>query len=246
MKIALIGYGKMGKAIEEEIQRLAETSPKKNAPTVVTIFDEHNAKDLTPKYLQRADVAIEFTTPHTAYNNILKCFEAGIPVVCGTTGWTDKLPELQKICKKQKQALFYASNFSIGVNLFFEVNRKLAKLMNKHPQYEVSLHEIHHTEKKDAPSGTAIVLANDIVKKIKRKEKWVNKKTKVAAQLEVLSYREKDVPGIHIVNYDSEFDSIQIQHSAHSRRGFALGAIQAALWLKGKTGYFDMKDMLEL
>lgn len=245
MKIALIGYGKMGKAIEAEIEKMQEASPKK-APTVVTIFDEHNAKDLTPEYLKRADVAIEFTTPHTAYNNILKCFDAGIPVVCGSTGWTDKLPELKKICRAKKRTLFYASNFSIGVNLFFELNRKLAQLMNKHPQYEVSLHEIHHTEKKDAPSGTALVLANDILEQITRKEKWVNRKSASAKELEVLSYREKDVPGIHIVNYDSEFDSIQIQHSAHSRRGFALGAVHAAMWVKGKTGFFEMKDMLEL
>lgn len=245
MKIALIGYGKMGKAIEDEIQRLHEASPRK-APKVVAIFDEHNAKDLNSKYLQRADVAIEFTTPKTAYNNILKCFEADVPVVCGTTGWTEKLPELQKLCKKKKKTLFYASNFSIGVNLFFELNRKLAKLMNKYPQYETSVHEIHHTEKKDAPSGTGIVIANDIVDKLKRKKKWVNAKTNAPGVLELVSYREKDVPGIHIVNYDSEFDSIQIQHTAHSRRGFALGAVHAAMWLKGKQGYFEMEDMLGL
>ncbi len=245
MKIALIGYGKMGKAIEGEIERMAEASPRK-APKVVAIFDEHNAKDLTPKYLKQADVAIEFTTPHTAYSNILKCFEANLPVVCGTTGWTDKLPELKKVCKKNKQTLFYASNYSIGVNLFFELNRKLAKLMNKYPEYEVSLHEIHHTEKKDAPSGTGITLANGILEKIKRKKKWVNAKSNKPEDLQLLSYREKDVPGIHIINYDSEFDNIQIQHTAHSRRGFALGAVHAALWVHGKKGFFGMEDMLGL
>lgn len=245
MKIALIGYGKMGKAIEEEIQKMAESSPRK-APKVVRIFDEYNTKDLTPKYLQQADVAIEFTTPHSAYHNILKCFEAGIPVVCGTTGWTEKLPALKKMCEKKKNTLFYASNYSIGVNLFFEISRQLARLMNNQPQYEVSLHEIHHTEKKDAPSGTAITLANDILKEMKRKKKWVNSKSEDAKDLEVISYREKDVPGIHLVNYDSEFDSIEIKHSAHSRRGFALGAVNAALWVKGKKGFFEMKDMLGL
>ena len=245
MKIALIGYGKMGKAIQAEIEKMHLESPKK-APRIVRIFDEHNTKDLTPKYLSEADVAIEFTTPRTAYENIVRCFDAGIPVVCGTTGWTDKLPAVKRMCLKKKNTLFYASNFSIGVNLFFAVNRQLAKLMTKQPQYDVSLHEIHHTEKKDAPSGTALSLGNAILAELKRKKKWVNTKSGNPEELEILSYREKDVPGVHIVNYESEFDSIELQHSAKSRRGFALGAVHAAMWVKGKKGFFEMKDMLGL
>ncbi len=245
MKIALIGYGKMGKAIEAEIQRMAEEN-KKKAPQVSLKIDLDNAKDFTVKNLKKVDVAIEFTTPKTAFGNILKCFEADVPVVCGTTGWAEKLDELKKLCRKKKKTLFYASNFSIGVNLFFEINRKLAKLMKKHPEYDVTLHEVHHTEKKDAPSGTAIVLANDIIDAIKRKKSWVNDASGERDILSVRSYREKDVPGIHIVNYESEFDSIELKHTAHSRRGFALGAVHAAMWVKDKKGFYGMKDMLEL
>ena len=243
MKIALIGYGKMGKAIEAEILLMAKQNPKK-APKVVLKIDADNQHEFTAKNLRKADIAIEFTTPHTAYDNILKCFEAGIPVVCGSTGWTEKLPELKKRCKKSGQTLFHASNFSIGVNLFFELNRKLGVLMNEHREYAVSIHEVHHTEKKDAPSGSAIVLANDLLRKVKRKKKWLNQSSNDSEVLEVKSYRENDVPGIHIIHYESEFDSIEIQHTAKSRRGFALGAVHAALWLKGKKGFFEMKDML--
>ncbi len=244
MKIALIGYGKMGKAIEQEI--IDWQGSKKKAPKVVLKLDVHNGKELTVENLRKADVAIEFTTPATAHGNILKCFEAGIPVVSGTTGWLDKLSEVKKLCKKKRHTLFYASNFSIGVNLFFALNKKLAKLMNKHEQYDVSLHEIHHLEKKDAPSGTAIVLANDLVGVLKRKKKWVKENSENPKELLVKSYREKDVPGIHLVNYESEFDSIEIKHTAHSRRGFALGAVQAALWVKGRKGFYGMQDMLDL
>jgi len=245
MKIALIGYGKMGKAIEAEIQRMQQDNPKK-APQVILKIDLHNQNEFTSGNLRKADVAIEFTTPQTAYGNILKCFEAGIPVVCGTTGWTDKLTELKKLCKKKKQTLFYASNFSVGVNLFFAVNRKLARLMKKHTEYDVTVHEIHHTEKKDAPSGTAIVLANDIIESINRKKRWVNEVALEKEVLSIRSYREKNVPGIHIVNYESEFDSIEIKHTAHSRRGFALGAVHAAIWVAGKKGFYGMEDMLGL
>lgn len=245
MKIALIGYGKMGKAIEAEIQRMADESPRK-APKIVLKIDLDNYDDFNSKNLRKADVAIEFTTPKTAYDNILKCFDADVPVVCGTTGWTEKLPELKKICKRKKKTLFYASNFSIGVNLFFEINRKVAKLMRKHPQYDVTLHEVHHTEKKDAPSGTAIILANDITDLISRKKRWVNAVAEDSDVLSVRSYREKDVPGIHLVNYESEFDSIELKHTAHSRRGFALGAVHAAMWVKDKKGFFGMSDMLGL
>src|ERR1051325_774160 len=244
MKIALIGYGKMGKAIEREIQWMNDTRGK--PIEIILKLDVNNARDFTVENLRKADAAIEFTTPNTAFENILKCFDADVPVVCGTTGWTDRLPALKKICAGKKRTLFYASNFSVGVNLFFEVNRKLAELMNKQPQYEVTVHEIHHKEKKDAPSGTAIVLAKDIVNLIKRKKSWENTATNESDVLSVRSYREDEIPGIHLVNYESDFDSIEIKHTAHSRRGFALGAIQAALWLKGKKGFFEMKDMLGL
>lgn len=245
MKIALIGYGKMGKAIEAEVLRMAEDSASK-APKIVLKIDVNNFGDFNAKTLAKADVAIEFTTPKTAYDNIRKCLEIGIPVVSGTTGWTDKLPELKKLCRKNKGTFFYASNFSIGVNLFFAINRKVAKLMRKHPQYDVTVHEVHHTEKKDAPSGTAIVLANDIIDVIRRKKSWVNAVAKVNEVLSVRSYREKDVPGIHLINYESEFDSIELKHTAHSRRGFALGAVQAAMWLKDRRGFYGMEDMLGL
>ena len=241
-KIALIGYGKMGKAIESEIEKMEIEQTL--APKVVLKIDADNQNEFTAENLKKADVAIEFTTPHTAYQNILKCFEADIPVVCGSTGWIEKLPELKKKCAEEGKTLFYASNFSIGVNIFFEVNKLLAKLMNAQPQYEVSVHEIHHTEKKDAPSGTGITIANDILQQLQRKKKWVNAASEIDDELSIRSYREKDVPGIHIVNYESEFDSIEIKHTAHSRRGFALGAVHAALWVKGKKGFFEMKDML--
>ena len=245
MKIALIGYGKMGKAVEAEVLKLAKES-KGKAPKIVLKIDENNLTDFNAKKLSKADVAIEFTTPKTAYNNIRKCLDAGVPVVSGTTGWLDKLPGLKKVCKKKKGTFFYASNFSIGVNLFLEINRKVAKLMKKHSQYDVTVHEVHHTEKKDAPSGTALVIANDIMDIIKRKKSWVNSAAKKDEILSVMSYREKDVPGIHLINYESEFDSIEIKHTAHSRRGFALGAVHAALWVKDKKGFYGMKDMLGL
>ncbi len=245
MKIALIGYGKMGKAIEAEVSRMAEDSGRK-APKIVLKIDVGNSADFNGEKLSKADVAIEFTTPKTAYDNIRRCMEIGIPVVSGTTGWADKLPELKKFCGKKKGTFFYASNFSIGVNLFFAINRKMAKLMRKYPQYDVTVHEVHHIEKKDAPSGTAIVLANDIIDVIKRKKSWVNSVADKEEILSVRSYREKDVPGIHLINYESEFDGIEIKHTAHSRRGFALGAVQAAMWVKDKKGFYGMKDMLGL
>lgn len=245
MKVALIGYGKMGKAIEAEVLRMAEDSGGR-APKIVLKIDVSNAADFNAKNLSKADVAIEFTTPKTAYGNIRKCLETGIPVVSGTTGWTDKLPDMKKFCMKKNGTFFYASNFSVGVNLFFAINRKVAKLMRMQPQYDVTVHEVHHTEKKDAPSGTAIVLANDIIELIKRKKSWVNAASAKNEILSVKSYREKDIPGIHLINYESEFDSIEMKHTAHSRRGFALGAVQAAMWVKDRKGFYEMKDMLGL
>jgi 4-hydroxy-tetrahydrodipicolinate reductase len=241
IKIALIGYGKMGKAIDKVIQQ--EFSEKME---VVLRIDENNTHLLQPESLSKANVAIEFTAPHAAANNIKHCFDANVPVVVGTTGWYHQLDELKRICLERNQTLFYASNFSIGVNIFFEINRRLAQLMKQHPQYKARLTEIHHTEKKDAPSGTGITLAESILKEIPRYTQWVNHEATRAEELPVISLREPDVPGTHIVQYDSDIDSIKMEHTAHSRLGFARGAVQAALFVANKKGIFEMKDLLNL
>jgi 4-hydroxy-tetrahydrodipicolinate reductase len=241
LKVALIGYGKMGKAIEGVIQK-----DYVGKMEVVHRIDETNIHLLQPESLSKADVAIEFTTPHTAVENIFHCFNANVPVVVGSTGWYDQLENVKKICKEKNQTLFYASNFSIGVNIFFEVNQYLARLMNKNNQYTTKLTEIHHTEKKDAPSGTGITLAEGILKEMPRYQKWVNHESQQAAELPVISLREPNVPGTHIIQYDSEIDFIKIEHTAHSRLGFAQGAVQAAEFVAGKKGIFGMKDLLNL
>ncbi len=243
MKIALLGYGKMGKEIEQ--QALARKHK------IVLIVDENNATTYTLEELAKADVAIEFSTPASAFGNILKCFEANVPIVVGTTGWLDKLNEVKKICGEKKQSLFYASNYSIGVNVFFEINKKLAQIMNMQPQYDVRMEEIHHTQKLDAPSGTAISLANDLIEKMERKNKWVCETvsdTLVSAKPEevlITALREEHVPGTHTVSYNSEVDCIEIKHTAHSRKGFASGAVIAAEWIVGKKGIFGMQDILK-
>lgn len=243
MKVVLFGYGKMGKAIEQVILE-KNNSHAYPVHEVVLKVDADNMDTISTEALQQADVAIEFTAPQSAYRNILKCFDANIPVVCGTTGWTDKLDELRSTCESNGQTFFYASNFSIGVNIFFEINRTLAKIMDKQPQYDINVHEVHHTEKLDAPSGTAITIAQDIINSVERKQEWVNRKQEKSDELGIRSYREKDVPGIHIINYESEVDSIELKHTAHSRKGFALGAVTAAEWVHDKKGFFGMKDML--
>lgn len=238
MKIALIGYGKMGKAIEEiALQR---------GHHILYRIDVESKDLLEKSSLKEADIAIEFTTPSTAYQNIMRCFDAGLPLVCGTTGWYSQVNDVKQRCLKEKQSFLYASNFSIGVNIFFEINKKLAKLMSKQPQYEVSLEEIHHTQKKDAPSGTAITLAEEILKEIPRKKKWVNESTTDPEDLGIVSKRIDPAPGTHIIRYTSDVDDIEIRHTAHSRKGFALGAVTAAEWLAGKKGFFTMKDVLGL
>ena len=234
----------MGKAIEQVIVNKNDEHSK-TVHEVLLKVDVDNADTISREELQQADVAIEFTAPQSAYKNILKCFEANVPVVCGTTGWTDKLDEIKQLCESEGKTFFYASNFSIGVNIFFEINRNLAKIMDTQPQYEVNVHEVHHTEKLDAPSGTAITIAQDILDSLERKQKWVNHKDEKDDELSIMSYREKDVPGIHIVNYESEVDSLELKHTAHSRKGFALGALTAAEWVAGKQGYFGMRDMLK-
>lgn len=236
MNIAIIGYGKMGKAIEE--------IALKRGHSILLKINSSNTSSLTKDALQQCDVAIEFTGPETAVENMLKCFDAGIPVVCGSTGW---LQQLEKVTAAAKDTGFlYASNFSVGVNMFFEINKKLADLMNRHESYDVSVEEIHHTAKKDAPSGTAITIAEDILKKIPHKKNWVNRPAENAGELSIISKRIDPAPGTHIVNYHSDIDDIEIKHTAHNRKGFATGAVLAAEFLQGKRGIFSMKEVLGL
>lgn len=238
MKIALIGYGKMGKAIEAiALERGHE---------IVLKIDETNIADFNQENLERADLAIEFTGPHTAYENIMKLIGTGIPVVSGSTGWLDKMEEVRQLCTEKNGAFIYASNFSVGVNLFFELNKKLAALMHPHKDYSVSLEEIHHTEKRDAPSGTAITLAEGVMETYQSLTKWVNDTEPKQDELLIVSKRIDPDPGTHTIRYTSEIDDIIITHSAHSRKGFALGAVVAAEFLKDKKGVFTMKEVLGL
>ena len=238
MNIALIGYGKMGKAIEE--------IAVKRGHTIVEKIDLDNAADFTKDNLSKADVAIEFTGPHSAYENVKKLMQFGTATVCGSTGWLEKLDEIKSDCLKNDTGFIYASNFSVGVNIFFEVNKRLAALMKDHEDYEVQLTEIHHTSKKDAPSGTAITLAEQVLEHIPRKKNWVNHISDNPEELEILSERIDPAPGTHKTKYSSAIDDIEIIHTAHTRIGFALGAILAAEYLKGKKGVYTMKDVLNL
>lgn len=238
MKIALIGYGKMGKEIEKiALDRGHE---------IVLKIDISNPEDLSIRNLQRADVAIEFTMPSLAVNNYQLCFEAGIPVVSGTTGWLDRKTEVFENCQNLNGTFFYASNFSLGVNIFFSVNRKLAALMANHPEYKVGMTEIHHTQKLDSPSGTAITLAEGIMENIQAKTSWVNQKTENEAELGIVSERIGEVPGTHIIKYDSEVDYIEITHCVKNRKGLALGAILAAEFSYNKKGILTMNDLLNI
>ncbi len=238
MNIALLGYGKMGKAIEEIALQ------KKHH--IVLKIDDKNLDELTKENLQKADVAIEFTSPQSAVHNILLCFDAGLPVVCGTTGWLNEMNIVQQKCKELNASFLYASNFSIGVNIFFELNKKLAALMSKQLQYDVSIEEIHHTEKKDAPSGTAITIAEAIIEASSHKNKWVNRPSAEAEELAILSKRIDPAAGTHSVKYSSDVDDIEIIHTAHNRKGFAAGALLAAEFIYNKKGIFSMKDVLDL
>ncbi|MBK9257704.1 MAG: 4-hydroxy-tetrahydrodipicolinate reductase [Saprospiraceae bacterium] len=238
MNIALIGYGKMGRIIED--------IATKRGHSITTRISSTNILDLKPSVLQSADMAIEFSRPEAAVENIKACILAGLPVVSGTTGWVSKKPEVDKFCLDFGGSFLYASNFSIGVNILFEINQKLAKLMNKYEVYDVDIHEIHHTEKLDAPSGTAITLANEIIRQLERKKVWtISPVERNSRSLHISSERTDPAPGTHIVTYRSEVDDIEIKHTAHTRTGFATGAVIAAEWLKGKTGVFSMKDLLE-
>ena len=235
MKIVLIGYGKMGKTIEKIAQSRGHE--------IVARID---VGDTIVQLDKSADVAIEFTQPEAAVQNLKACFNNGIPVVCGTTGWLQHKHEVEEYCHTKNGTLLYSSNFSLGVNLFFKLNEYLSKLMDRYPQYEVSIDETHHTQKKDAPSGTAITLAQGVINHLKRKKEWTLGETQNSDELVIHSFREDPAPGTHVVKYSSEVDDIEITHTAHSREGFAEGAVLVAEWLAGKKGIYTMDDFLQL
>lgn len=235
MNIALFGYGKMGKEIEA-------IALKRNH-TIVLKIDRDNRSNISAQDLKKADVAIEFSTPDTVIENIYTCLDAQLPVVVGTTGWNEEMENVKKHVAEKNGTLFYASNFSLGVNLFFKVNTYLAELMNKYEDYEVSMEEIHHIHKLDKPSGTAISIAQQIIDKVGRKNKWsINEKTDDT--LFIKDIREGEVPGTHIVKYQSAVDDIEIMHKAHNRKGFALGAVIAAEFVHNKKGIYTMQDLI--
>lgn len=236
MRIALIGYGKMGRMIEETaLQR---------GHAIALRIDKDNESDFTKEALAEADVAIEFTAPDSAYGNVKKCIDFGVPVISGSTGWNAKLDALKKNCLQKNGTFLHASNFSIGVTIFFELNKRLAQLMAAQPEYDVSLNEIHHTQKLDKPSGTAVTLAEGIMQHISRKKAWAIEKVDDPALLHITSERIDPAPGTHHVKYTSAVDDIEISHTAHNRKGFALGAVLAAEFICSKTGVFTMQDVL--
>lgn len=237
MKLALIGYGKMGKEIE--------SIALERGHSVIFKVNSGN-KNFPVSDLRDCDAAIEFTNPDSVIKNIEKCFLGNVPVVIGTTGWYHHFADIKSLCEKGGHSMLYATNFSIGVNIFFEINRRLAKLMDVQKNYHVTVEEIHHTQKLDAPSGTGITIAEDIVKNISRKDKWVGGESKNENDLNIFSQRIDNIPGTHIVKYSSSIDDIEIKHVAHNRKGFALGAVLAAEWLKDKKGIFTMNDVLQL
>ena len=259
MNIALIGYGKMGKMIE--------TIAEERGHKIVLKIDIDNREDFTRENLEKAQVAIEFTKPETAFDNVCRCIRYRIPVISGSTGWYDRLEDAKRLCKEMDGSMLCASNFSIGVNIFFEINQQLARLMNRFPDYSVEIEETHHTQKLDAPSGTAITLAEGVIEKIPRIKKWELQQQHVGAKhvlplpttptthatpttpttpiLPIRAIRKDDVPGTHQVRYSSEIDDIEIIHTAHSRKGFALGAVLAAEFIYDKKGIFSMKDLLK-
>jgi 4-hydroxy-tetrahydrodipicolinate reductase len=238
MNIALIGYGKMGKTIE----RLATEA----GHHIVLRISHDNMEAFTTENLRHAHIAIEFTQPDAAAGNVRKCLDAGVPVVCGTTGWNDGVASMRDYCREAGGAFLYASNFSIGVNIFFEINRHLAKLMTAQPAYDVVMSEAHHTEKKDAPSGTAVTLAGQILEAVPRKLAWkLKEETTAETDLLITAIRSEGVAGDHTVTWTSAEDTIEIRHSASNREGFARGAIKAGEFLAGKKGVFSMADVLQ-
>jgi 4-hydroxy-tetrahydrodipicolinate reductase len=236
MKIAILGYGKMGKEIEKmALERNHQ---------IGLVIDISNTQDLNEKNLSTLDVAIDFSTPDSAYQNIINCFRANLPIVSGTTGWLNQFDTVINLCREQGKTFFYASNFSLGVNIFFKLNKYLAHIMNTFNEYDVSVEEIHHVHKLDAPSGTAITLSHDLIEIINRKNRWESEQASDAAALKITSIRENEVPGTHVVVYDSTVDSIEIKHASKNREGLALGAILAAEFIQHKKGYFTMNDLL--
>ncbi|MEE4197146.1 MAG: 4-hydroxy-tetrahydrodipicolinate reductase [Bacteroidales bacterium] len=237
MKIAIIGYGKMGREIEKSaLQRGHE---------VVLKIDHNNRGEFESEKFKQADVAVEFTHPQSAYQNILQCFQANVPVVSGTTGWTEDLERAVEKCKSEEKTFFYASNFSLGVNLFFKVNEYLAQLMDAYPDYNVSVEETHHKQKLDAPSGTAITLATTIIENLHRVKTWNKDSVDQLDVIPVKSYRTGNIPGNHKVTYESGFDRITLEHDAKSRIGFALGAVLAAEYIHHKKGFYTMDDLIQ-
>jgi len=237
MKISIIGNGKMGK----EIIKIAQERNHQ----IINVFDIDNKEEMTSENLKKADAVIEFTRPEAAFENISICLDADVACISGTTGWLDKLDKIKNRCQTENKTFFYASNFSIGVNIFFKINQLLAKLMNNATNYEVDITEIHHIHKLDAPSGTAIQLANQIIENIERKNSWtLNKKDN--SELKIKAVRESEVPGVHIIKYDSETDFIEITHSLKNRRSLALGAILAAEFVHNKKGFYTMDNLLQL
>jgi 4-hydroxy-tetrahydrodipicolinate reductase len=238
MNIGIIGYGKMGKAISA----IAES----RGHCIVDKIDVDNRLSLNKWTPDKIDAAIEFTVPEQAFDNIKQCIELGIPVVSGTTGWLEKKPELDQYCKQQGGTYFYASNYSLGVNITFKVNQFLAGIMNSYKDYQVSMEEVHHLEKKDAPSGTAISLADGILSETDRLDHWTLAPGREPGALTITSHRQGTVPGTHTVKYASEHDEIILQHKALSRQGFALGAVLVTEWIQNRKGILSMDDFLEL
>jgi 4-hydroxy-tetrahydrodipicolinate reductase len=238
MKIALIGYGKMGREIEKiALERRHE---------IPLIVDIDNASDLNAANLKKVDVAIDFSMPQSAFDNVMKCFEAGTPIVSGTTGWADKLEKAKKLCMEKNYTLFWSSNYSLGVNVFFKLNETLAKMMNGLNDYSVSISETHHIHKLDAPSGTAISLANGIIKNNNMVNSWTLLPKVKEKSIPIEAIRKDEVPGIHTIKYESDVDYIEMIHSAKSRKGLALGSVIAAEFIKDKKGFFSMDDLLEI
>jgi 4-hydroxy-tetrahydrodipicolinate reductase len=235
MKIALIGYGKMGRTIE----RFAE----QRGHSITVRIDKDNTDDIYTETFRSSDIAIEFSVPDTAFHNVATALNLGVAVVCGTTGWLDKLDEVKRLCEQQELAFIYSSNYSLGVNIFFHINKKLAEVMKSYPEYSVSIEERHHIHKKDAPSGTAVTLAEDILSEIEF-EKWSLDKD--ANSLHITAVREGEVPGTHTVAYENDIDRLTIRHEAKNRDGFALGAVIAAEFAFGKQGFYTMKEVLGL
>ena len=236
MKVAIIGYGKMGKTIEPILIERGHEIPLK--------INSANLSEFNVENLKQCDVVIEFSQPESAIDNFRLCFEAGVPVVSGTTGWLENLAMVQQEMSGANGGLFYAPNYSIGVNLFFKVNEFLAKLMNQHKNYEVEMEEIHHTQKLDSPSGTGIKTAEIIIQELDQKTSWAENVKSSENELLIKVKREDKVPGTHIVEYISDVDKITLGHTAFSRQGFALGAVLAAEFMLGKKGFYEMKDML--